>query len=167
MKTFETKFKEPLFKARLSKDFRWYLAAISIFTAVVFFAMLIKDGALIFEDIGFLLLILFGNFTFFLISCMLFSYKSNRYLIRKLSYDDRLLFVEYDEYMDTKELKYPLNEAKITLVQWYHTNSIYLKISTDESTIKQYRGTGWRADELREIFKALKEAQKNLEVESE
>jgi len=94
---------------------------------------------------------------------MLFSYKSNKYLIRKLSYDDRHLFVEYDEYMETKRFTYPLIKAKIKLVQWYHTNSIYLKISTDESKIKQYRGVGWRADELREIYKALKEAQKNLE----
>ncbi|WP_136565295.1 hypothetical protein [Flagellimonas alvinocaridis] len=88
-------------------------------------------------------------------------------MIRKLSFDDTHLFVEYDEYMETKRLKYPLNEVRIKLVQWYHTNSIYLKISNDEITMKQYAGVGWSPENLREVFKALKEAQKNLEVEPE
>lgn len=165
MKTFELSLEIKSFRNRISKDTRWNILFISIYTLVIFLVILIKEGETIFEDVDFLLLVLLGNFTLFLMSAMLFSYKSNRYLIRKISFDDSYLFVEFDEYMETKRLKYPLDDVRIKLVQWYHTDSIYLKISNDDTTIKQYRGTGWGAYELREIFKALKEAQKRLEAQ--
>jgi len=106
-------------------------------------------------------------YVFFGIPLTVFNYFSNRFLIYELAFDSDTIYLKYYDFSNKKKLKYPLNRVEIKLVQWYHADSVYLKITTDKIKIKQYRGGAWNSDQLHEIFKALKDAQKNLEVEPE
>ena len=108
--------------------------------------------------------VLFSNLIFG-IPLFISLYKSNRFIIKKLSLDDIYIFLEYSEYDTFKKIKLPIEKTRIELIQWRNINSIYLKLSTNNIKIRQYRGGAWSADQLREIYKALKEAKKNLEVE--
>lgn len=85
--------------------------------------------------------------------------KSYKFLIKDLSFDQQYIFIKYYKYGKYNESKYPLESSEIKLVQWYHTNSIYLKIGHKNLKIKQYAGVGWTSSELRKIYKDLIEMQ--------
>jgi hypothetical protein len=92
-------------------------------------------------------------------------YKSNRFIIKQLSIDNIYIFLEYFDYDDLKTAKLPIKTTRIELIQWRNANSVYLKITPGNINIKQYRGGVWSADQLREIYKTLKEVQKRLKTE--
>ncbi len=99
-------------------------------------------------------LLFFGTPLFFSLS------KSNKFLIKDLSFDQHHIVIKYYKYGKYNELKSPLESIEIKLVQWYYRNSIYLKIDHENVKIKQYAGVGWTSSELRKIYKDLSEIQR-------
>lgn len=164
LKTYYQTFDEPEFNERISNNIKGSVKIMLIGWLIYLFVNWIIKGLVIFEGFGFQIMAMLGYILFFIPYAIYANRKSNRFLIKKLSFDDSKIYIDYFEYDRNMQVKLPLRKVKIKLVQYRNTNNIYLKISIDELIIKQYRGTGWGANELREIFKALKEAQKRLEV---
>lgn len=162
MTTYKSNYKAKSFKQRLSEGKIWSIKFSIILTIGAFLFMLLKRGFSIFDDFAFRAVLLLGYFFLFYFSLLLFNYYYNRFLILKLSIDKTHFYIEYEEKGKERKMKLPLKKTEIKLVQWYHTNNIYLKICTDETAIKQYANNGWSVERLREVFTALKESQERL-----
>lgn len=167
MKTYVSDLHELSFNKRISNKIKKSILFILVYSFLGLLIFSIAYPKKIIWDSKFLLLFILFYIILFAFSSISFTYKSNRFLIKKISLGVTKIYIEYDECGSKKQAEYSINDIKFKLVQWYHTNSIYLKINVDGVTIKQYAGIGWSPENLREVFKALKEAQKNLEGEPE